>query len=62
MLEAVCIDCPYCGESIETTIDCSAGGQSYIEDCAVCCQPIELSTRFDINGKLSAVQASRNDD
>ncbi|MEM7611805.1 MAG: CPXCG motif-containing cysteine-rich protein [Pseudomonadota bacterium] len=38
-----CIDCPYCGESIDILIDASAGGQSYIEDCQVCCQPIQIS-------------------
>ena len=36
MLEALTIHCPYCGEGFETTVDLSAGSQSYIEDCAVC--------------------------
>ena len=34
--------CPYCGELIEITLDGSAGGQEYIEDCSVCCRPIEV--------------------
>ena len=34
--------CPYCGEMIELLIDCSAGSQQYIEDCSVCCRPIEV--------------------
>lgn len=33
--------CPYCGEEIDTFIDTSAGNQHYIEDCSVCCRPIE---------------------
>ena len=33
--------CPYCGASIEALIDTSAGNQRYIEDCTVCCRPIE---------------------
>ncbi|MEM7503109.1 MAG: CPXCG motif-containing cysteine-rich protein [Pseudomonadota bacterium] len=37
------ITCPYCGETIDIVLDISAGGQSYIEDCQVCCQPIEIS-------------------
>ena len=37
------IACPYCGEAIDIVVDISAGGQSYIEDCQVCCQPIEIS-------------------
>lgn len=36
--------CPYCGEPIVIWID-AAGGirQRYVEDCSVCCNPIELS-------------------
>ena len=34
--------CPYCGEEISMVLDLSAGGQSYIEDCEVCCQPVEV--------------------
>lgn len=36
------ITCPHCGESIEVVIDLSAGEQSYIEDCSVCCRPMTL--------------------
>lgn len=41
------IQCPYCGESIELLVDPSAGGQRYIEDCSVCCRPIELALVHD---------------
>lgn len=37
------IDCPFCGESISVLLDLSAGGQSYIEDCQVCCRPMQIS-------------------
>jgi hypothetical protein len=37
------IQCPYCGESIGIDLDLSVDGQSYIEDCQVCCQPIQIS-------------------
>jgi hypothetical protein len=37
------IHCPYCGEKIEVFIDASVDEQSYIEDCTVCCRPIELT-------------------
>ncbi len=46
LLEMIKVDCPYCGEIFETTVDCSSldeGGeekQEYIEDCYVCCRPI----------------------
>lgn len=52
------IRCPYCGESIDIVIDLSAGGQSYVEDCPVCCQPIEIS--YDVeDGELQPVQVDR---
>jgi hypothetical protein len=41
------IDCPYCGESYDTAIDTSAGASSYVEDCAVCCQPIVVTIDID---------------
>jgi hypothetical protein len=34
--------CPYCGEALELWFDSSAGAQAYVEDCAVCCRPIEV--------------------
>ncbi len=35
--------CPYCLEKISMIIDVSVDGQQlYIEDCEVCCQPIQL--------------------
>lgn len=62
MLEDTQIDCPYCGENFDLEVDCSAGAQQYVEDCPVCCQPIEISTSIDIEGKLQGVRATRNDD
>ncbi|MFT5845967.1 MAG: transcription elongation factor Elf1 [Psychroserpens sp.] len=34
--------CPYCWESISMLIDVSQSQQQYIEDCEVCCNPIQL--------------------
>jgi len=34
--------CPYCWQSISMVLDLSAGSQKYIEDCEVCCKPIEV--------------------
>lgn len=42
-LDPVEIVCPYCGETIELMIDASVGSQEYIEDCQVCCRPINVS-------------------
>jgi transcription elongation factor Elf1 len=35
--------CPHCGEEIEVVVDLSLADQRYIEDCSVCCRPIEIS-------------------
>ena len=46
-LEERSIECPYCGEPIDVLLDCSVPHQSYIEDCQVCCRPIEFSVSVD---------------
>jgi Cysteine-rich CPXCG len=37
------ISCPYCAESMHILIDSSAGAQTYIEDCQICCQPMQIT-------------------
>lgn len=54
------IRCPYCGESIDMQIDASAGGQAYIEDCGVCCRPIEV--RLSMDGGAWNLEVQRDDD
>ena len=34
--------CPYCWEEISMILDTSARTQTYVEDCEVCCNPIEV--------------------
>jgi Cysteine-rich CPXCG len=62
MIETVSIHCPYCGESYETTVDLSAGPQRYIEDCAVCCRPIEIALRVGEDGELLEVSTTTDRD
>ncbi len=38
--------CPYCWEEISMLLDTSVTQQTYIEDCEVCCRPIEVTSRF----------------
>lgn len=40
------ITCPHCWEPHEIQVDASGGDQTYIEDCSVCCHPIELTVHF----------------
>jgi transcription elongation factor Elf1 len=36
--------CPFCFEKISMILDLSEEGtQSYIEDCEVCCRPIQIT-------------------
>ena len=60
-VETYPVQCPYCWEMIELTVDCSAGNQEYPEDCAVCCRPIALAIRIDADGNLG-VEVQREDD
>jgi len=57
----VAVQCPYCGEGCETAVDLSAGSFSYVEDCQVCCQPIELKSKTNEEGAFVGVTASRAD-
>ncbi len=38
--------CPYCWEEISMLLDTSISKQTYVEDCEVCCNPIEITTEF----------------
>ncbi|MEE9493652.1 MAG: CPXCG motif-containing cysteine-rich protein [Gammaproteobacteria bacterium] len=56
------LSCPYCGEVFDILLDCSAGNQAYIEDCQVCCRPIECQLMTDSEGKCSSLVTLRDDD
>lgn len=47
MLETERYQCPCCGETVEAVLDLSAGEQAYIEDCPVCCRPLEFHLLTD---------------
>jgi hypothetical protein len=55
------LSCPYCGEPLSIVVDETGGrAQTYIEDCAVCCQPIEV--RAEVDADDFDVQVRRIDD
>jgi hypothetical protein len=60
-LQSRAVQCPYCGESFETAVDTSAGSAHYIEDCQVCCQPIEFTLEVEDDGTLVSVETRRGD-
>ncbi len=37
------VTCPSCFEPITTTVDTSQGSFETIEDCQVCCRPMEIA-------------------
>ena len=39
--------CPHCWESISMLLDTSFRHQKYIEDCEICCNPLELEVSFE---------------
>lgn len=41
--------CPYCWEQISMLLDTSVLKQTYVEDCEVCCNPIQITTSFDLD-------------
>jgi len=52
------VSCPYCGEIIDLLIDPSLPQQNYIEDCQVCCRPINLIVEVDPNGGIEILATS----
>jgi hypothetical protein len=48
--------CPNCGEEISMVLDLSVGRQTYIEDCEVCCKPIEIGFAVE-DDELASFQA-----
>lgn len=38
--------CPYCWEEISFLLDRSVSKQTYVEDCEVCCNPMEVTVTF----------------
>jgi uncharacterized Zn finger protein len=54
--------CPYCGEPLTFVIDETGGRtQAYVEDCQVCCRPIQVSARVASEDDVE-VRVSRLDD
>jgi len=50
--------CPYCGEEISMVLDLSVPRQVYVEDCEVCCSPIEINYTVE-DDELATFAAKR---
>ena len=65
-LEECTISCPYCGESIDVLIEPIEETQDedaaqYIEDCQVCCRPIQFKITTDFSGASNLEVSHENE-
>ena len=61
LLQENTISSPYCGEMITILVDGSVEEQQYIEDCQVCCRPIEIRISVSANGSCQIEARDEND-
>ncbi len=59
MSDRIEIQCPYCGEVLELLVEEDLKGR-LVQDCEVCCNPIQLDVRRDEWG-VPAVSVERAD-
>jgi len=50
------VQCPYCWEEFNLLVDASVDLQEYVEDCEVCCRPIDFVVEVGARDRIS-VQA-----
>ena len=60
VVEEVALTCPVCNAAISVLVDGSAGDQSYIEDCEVCCRPIVVTV--DATSETPIVDVTRENE
>ena len=51
------VSCPYCGEALTILVDASAGDQAYVEDCQVCCRPMNVAFTVS-DGELTSLRVT----
>lgn len=52
-MEEQYIQCPHCWEQISMLVDLSVDKQTYVEDCEICCNPLELEVIIEDNQVIS---------
>lgn len=57
MIEAD-VECPFCGEVFAVLVDPSVERQDYVEDCSVCCRPIQFTVTC-VDGGLESIEVGR---
>ena len=61
LLQENTISCPYCGELITILVDGSVEEQQYIEDCQVCCRPINIRVTVSADGSCQIDAMDENE-
>jgi len=62
-VQSYLLDCPWCGAQTEVTADFSAGNQTFVQDCVVCCSPILVrATCSPLSGEMTELVAVREND
>jgi hypothetical protein len=61
VIEPFAAACPYCWETIELSLDLSAGSATYTEDCPVCCQPLRVRLEVAPDGGYAVDVEKEND-
>jgi transcription elongation factor Elf1 len=46
------VTCPFCGEPTIISVDDEGGRQTFIQDCDVCCHPMQVRARVRDDGEL----------
>lgn len=57
----VSIHCPWCGEPLDVRVDVTAGEREYVDDCEVCCRPMDLAVVLDERGALATLRVQRQE-
>lgn len=57
MEEFATIQCPFCGQSFDVTVDTSLAQQCFTTDCEVCCRPFEVRAECK-GGEIVSVDVS----
>jgi hypothetical protein len=55
MLEEIEVQCPTCWQRFALEVDTSGGDADYVEDCPLCCAPMQVSLRLDLETGAASV-------
>ena len=59
MLVEESIQCPFCGQAFEVSIDTSIERQQFTTDCEICCRPLEIRVESE-PGEILSLEISGN--